>query len=113
MVADLQQQHVRGLTQSIQAIEKETLKGAQQLGYYSLLKTIPGIGPILAMTISLETGEISRFKTPEDYASYCRTVRSQRLSNGREKGKNNQKCGNRYLAWALSTLLLKDNDGKP
>ncbi len=101
MIADLQQQHVRGLTESIHVIEKETLKGAQQLGYYSLLKTMPGVGPILAMTISLETGEISRFKTPEDYASYCRTVRSQRLSNGREKGKNNEKCGNKYLAWAF------------
>jgi transposase len=101
MIADLQQQHVRALTESIHILEKETLKGAQQLGYYSLLKTMPGVGPILAMTISLETGEISRFKTPEDYASYCRTVKSQRLTNGRGKGKNNEKCGNKYLAWAF------------
>jgi transposase len=101
MIANLQQHHVRALNESIQAIEKETLKGARQLGYHSLLKTIPGIGPILAMTIALETGEISRFKTPEDFASYSRTVKSQRLSNGREKGRNNQKCGNKYLAWAF------------
>jgi hypothetical protein len=33
--------------------------------------------------------------------SYCRTVDSQRLSNGKKKGDNNQKCGNRYLAWAF------------
>jgi len=35
------------------------------------------------------------------YASYCRTVNSQRLSNGKKKGENNGKCGNKYLAWAF------------
>jgi hypothetical protein len=27
-------------------------------------------------------------------------VESKRISNGKKKGKNNQKNGNRYLAWA-------------
>jgi transposase len=52
------------------------------------------------MTITMETGDIQRFKTPGDYASYCRTVDSRRVSNGKKKGDNNQKCGNKYLAWA-------------
>ena len=26
---------------------------------------------------------------------------SKRLSNGKKKGDNNQKCGNKYLAWAF------------
>jgi transposase len=30
-----------------------------------------------------------------------RTVDARHLSNGREKGQNNQKCGNKYLAWAF------------
>ena len=49
----------------------------------------------------MEVGEIKRFKTPGDFASYCRTVDSKRLSNGKKKGDNNQKCGNKYLAWAF------------
>ena len=53
------------------------------------------------MTITMETGEMSRFPTPGDFASYCRTVDSTRLSNGKKKGDNNQKCGNKYLAWAF------------
>ena len=45
--------------------------------------------------------QINRFKTPGDFASYCRTVDSRRMSNGKKKGDNNQKCGNKYLAWAF------------
>jgi transposase len=48
----------------------------------------------------LETGDISRFATVGDYASYCRCVGSQKISNGKKKGKGNTKNGNKYLAWA-------------
>jgi transposase len=68
---------------------------------FSLLKTVAGIGQILALTIMLETGEINRFPTVGDYASYCRCVGSQKLSNGKKKGKGNTKNGNKYLAWAF------------
>lgn len=64
------------------------------------LQSIWGVGRILGMTIQLETGPIDRFRSPGDYASYCRCVKSKRLSNGKIKGRGNDKCGNRYLAWA-------------
>ncbi len=35
-----------------------------------------------------------------DYASYCRCVKSDRISNGKKKGENNGKSGNAYLSWA-------------
>lgn len=53
------------------------------------------------MTITMEVGDIGRFKTDGDFASYCRAVDSRRLSNGKQKGENNQKCGNKYLSWAF------------
>ena len=65
-----------------------------------MLHSLPGVGQILALTITLETADIKRFATAGDYASYCRCVDSQRLSNGKKKGQNNSKCGNKYLAWA-------------
>ncbi|WP_233511150.1 transposase [Dyella psychrodurans] len=65
------------------------------------LQSVPGIGPILGMTILLETGAIERFASVGDYASYCRMVESVRLSNGKRKGHGNRKCGNRYLCWAF------------
>ena len=101
LIAQLQKEHIEQLTQSIERIEKVVLKAARQRPCYQRLCTLPGIGIILGMTITMETGEVQRFKTPGDYASYCRTVNSQRLSNGKKKGENNRKCGNKYLAWAF------------
>jgi len=90
----------QALEQEIKRIEKQ-VKGRVKLeaGYQRLLR-VWGIGEILALTIMLETGELSRFASVGDYSSYCRCVQSQRLSNGRKKGENNAKCGNRYLAGA-------------
>jgi len=68
---------------------------------FSFLKTVPGIGQILALTIMLETGDIRRFSSVGNFASYCRCVGSQKLSNGKKKGKGNTKNGNKYLAWAF------------
>jgi transposase len=64
------------------------------------LQSTPGIGDILGPTILLETGQIERFASVGDYASYSRCVDSQRWSNGKKKGQGNAKSGNRYLAWA-------------
>lgn len=64
------------------------------------LRTTPGVGVVLGLTILLETGEATRFHDVGEYASYCRMVPALRLSNGKKKGVGNAKCGNRYLAWA-------------
>jgi transposase len=65
-----------------------------------LLKTAPGIGLILSLTIMLETGDINRFPSVGDYASYARCVNSKKISNSKNKGQGNTKNGNKYLAWA-------------
>jgi transposase len=101
VIAGLYQQHIAALTQSIKLIEKEVSQSACQLPSYRQLKTIPGVGVILGLTITMEVGTVERFKTPGDFASYCRTVDSKALSNGRKKGEQNRKCGNKYLAWAF------------
>ena len=42
-----------------------------------------------------------RFPTVGHFASYCRCVGSEHLSNGKRKGAGNTKNGNKYLSWAL------------
>ena len=69
-------------------------------GYQKLLG-VPGIGKILALTMMLETGEISRFRTVGKYVSYCRLVGSSYVSNRKRKGAGNTKNGNAYLCWAF------------
>ena len=101
LIATVQKEHIEQLDQSIKRLEKAVLGSAQELPCYDRLNTLPGIGRILAMTITMEVGDMERFPTPGNFASYCRTVDSQRLSNGKKKGANNQKCGNKYLAWAF------------
>lgn len=91
---------IQELDLSIERIEKEVLATARQMPEYQRLTEIPGIGKILGMTIALEAGDMTRFPSPGDFASYCRCVPSARTSNGKKKGENNSKAGNRYLAWA-------------
>ena len=88
------------LRQQIKTLEKTVHKRLHHTPSYEQLLTVQGIGTILAQTITLETGAISRFPTVGHYASYCRCVDSAKLSNGKRKGTGNVKNGNPYLAWA-------------
>lgn len=92
---------MQALEQQINAVETELLRQLKPCKAFQLLKTIAGVGDILSMTIYLETGDISRFNSSGNFASYARMVNSKRESNGKKKGEGNRKCGNRYLCWAF------------
>ena len=92
------------LAREIHQLEKHVLKAVSIQDSFQLLLTVKGIGPILGLTIMLETGNISRFASAGNYASYCRCVKSLRESNGKKKGTGNRKAGNKYLSWAFSEV---------
>jgi transposase len=100
LIAQLDVQLLEQLEESIAQVEKTVLRAVKPLRAFQVLQTIPGVGKILGLTITLETVDPKRFASAGDYASYCRCVDSRRMSNGKKKGENNRKCGNRYLAWA-------------
>jgi transposase len=83
------------------ALEKQLISMMKRDETYRLLQTISGVGPVLALTIALETGEIGRFSSHGDFASYARLVDSKRISNGKTKGSGNVRCGNAWLCWAF------------
>jgi len=89
------------LSQQIEALEKRLQQRVILRSEYRLLKTVPGIGEVLATTIMLETGTISRFARVGNFSSYCRCVDSLKESNGKRKGEGNTRNGNKYLAWAF------------
>ena len=101
LIAKVQKEHIEQLGQSVERIEKAVLQSARKLPYYDKLNTLPGVGKILGMTITLEVGDIRRFKDAGNFASYCRAVDSRRTSNDKCKGQNNRKCGDKYLSWAF------------
>ena len=98
-------------------LEKAIHQAVKLRNEYKLLKTAPGIGKTLSLTIMLETGPIERFKKVGNYASYCRCVQSNRFSNSKSKGKGNRKNGNKYLSWAYveaaNLALWNYPDGHP
>jgi len=91
---------IRFLDGAIKEIEAEVKSQAKLKKEFEMLLTMTGVGDILGMTIMMEVGDISRFEAVGNYSSYCRCVESKRLSNGKLKGKNNKKNGNKYLSWA-------------
>jgi len=93
---------IMALQAQIAKIESTLIKTMKPNADWRRLRSIWGVWNILALTIHLETGPIDRFASPGDYASYCRCVKSNRISNGKVKGKGNDKCGNQYLSWAWS-----------
>ncbi len=92
---------VQALQQQIELIENRLETMVKLEPGYRLLKTIPGIGEILATIIMLEAGPMTRFADVGNFSSYCRCVGSLHESNGKKKGEGNVKNGNKYLAWAF------------
>lgn len=91
---------IRCLDEQIRSLEKAVFHRVRLRPEFRKLLTVDGIGRILALTIMLETGDIRRFPTVGDYASYCRCVNSRKISNFKKKGEGNRKNGNKYLGWA-------------
>jgi len=89
------------LNTQIDRIERAVLKTLKPRADYQMLLTVNGIGPVIAWTIVLESGDLQRFKNVGHFASYARCVDSKRISNEKKKGENNRKNGNPYLAWAF------------
>jgi len=92
---------MRCLEAEIAPLERVVKERARLKPAFGYLLTVDGIGQTLALTIMLETGDIRRFPTVGNFASYCRCVGSKKLSNGKRKGSGNTKNGNKYLAWAF------------
>lgn len=69
---------------------------------YQLLRTIPGIGPILGQILLYEIDQIARFPEVGNFLSYSRLVRCSHESAGKVKGSGGKKIGNGHLKWAFS-----------
>lgn len=104
MIAAVNKVNINNLTEQIKYLEKKLNEKSSLKPEYKNLLTMPGVGPILSLTIMLETGPVNRFKKVGNYAFYCRKVDSTWKSNNKNKGKGNKRNGNQYLAWAFSEV---------
>ena len=85
----------------IEEVEKHLAEIMQVTAEADLLKTMPGVGRILSMVMTLEIGRVERFPSAEHLASYAGLVPRVRSSGGHTQ--LGQICGdvNRYLKWAF------------
>jgi transposase len=80
---------------------------------FALLKTISGVGKIIALDLLYAFEDINRFPRVQDFAFYSRLVKCAKESNGKKYGTAGRKIGNAHLRWAFSQaarLFLKSND---
>ena len=92
-----------------QAIVKHTKLTAS--AEFNILKSVPGIGKILALIIIYEVDDISRFPTVGEFCSYSRLTPSGTESAGKTVGKQGRKMGNQYLKWAFSQAVVTAKRG--
>jgi len=93
-VLDDAAERIGSCEEEIKAIVKETPE-------MQLLRTLPGVGPILAVVIALEIGDVERFPGPDRLASYAGTVPRVKSSGGKTSFGKVRPDVNRYLKWAL------------
>jgi transposase len=99
----------------IAELERDIIKSAKSHDpvSHALLKTIPGVGRIIALNLLYEIENIKRFPRVQDFVSYCRLVKCAKESNGKKYGSSGKKIGNAHLRWAFSEaaqLFLKGNE---
>jgi transposase len=70
------------------------------------LRSVPGIGKVLALTILYEIHDITRFDRVQEFASYARLVKCVHQSGGKKLGTGGAKMGNVHLKWAFSEAAV-------
>jgi transposase len=85
----------------IEEVEKRLEAIMQVTAEADLLKTLPYVGRILGMVMTLEIGRVERFPSAEHLASYAGLVPRVHASGGHTR--LGQICGdvNQYLKWAF------------
>jgi len=80
------------------------------------LRSVPGIGKVLALTILYEIHDITRFDRVQEFASYARLIKCLKESGGKKLGTSGAKMGNVHLKWAFSeaavTFLRHNREGQ-
>ena len=84
----------------------ETAAGAHYPTELAVLRTIPGVGRIIARTILLEIDTVARFDTRQPFCSYARLVTPKQESAGKVVGVGNPRSGNAWLKWAFPAAAV-------
>lgn len=107
--APVYQQALDGYTRQLDALSTEIARAEKSIAKTMkitpetrLLETIPGVGPIRALTIASEIGDVGRFHSAKHLASYAGLVPSTSQSGeGVARHGKITRQGSRWLRWSL------------
>lgn len=107
---------LEGLEQAIIAVQRRIAEVFDDTAENKLLRSLPGVGPILSVVIATEMGDHKRFLSAERFASYAGTVPRVHASGGKSYSGRLRMDTNSYLKWALveaanAALLQGDRYG--
>jgi transposase len=88
------------LDERIGPIEAELAPLALADGRVQLLRTIPGVGSLLGLTVAAEIGEIARFPSPSKLVGYSGLVPRVHQSGESSRTGRLSKAGSPLLRWA-------------
>ena len=97
---------IETLDEQIECLQSEIDEIAATWEETQLLMTIPGIGPVLSVTIVAEIGEIERFDNKKQVVSYAGFDMRVRQSGEKETTDAITKEGPPVLRWALGQAAL-------
>ncbi len=89
---------LNGVIEGVESRVKDAHRNSHEA---KLLSTIPGVGPVLSLTIISEIGDISRFRTAKQLSSHSGLCPSTSQSGGRVRHGRITRQGSRWLRWAL------------
>ncbi len=84
----------------IEQVEKHIREVVKVTPVMQLIKSLPGVGDILAIVIALEIGKVERFASAQHLASYSGTVPRINSSGGKTYFGPVRPDVNHYLKWA-------------
>jgi len=101
------------LTLQRNELEAKADQHLSQRNDYQHLRTIPGIGPIVALIILAESGDLTRFSHYRQYLNFCGFSLSA-LQSGNQRGQYHlSKRGNarlRYAYWLAATSAIRQRE---
>lgn len=80
---------------------------------YQRLRTLPGIGPVIALVIIAESGDLTRFCHYRQYLSFCGFNLSASQSGKQQGHYRLSKRGNarlRYAFWLAATVAIRQRE---
>jgi transposase len=92
---------LKTLTEEVRSTEKWLHQATRSDRRVEILRTIPGLGELLATVVALEMDRVERFENPAKLAAYAGLVPTSYSSGGHTFHGKRMPQSNKWLRWAL------------